>query len=315
MTTELGITTSGLGKRFGDFWALRDLDLAVPKGSVLGLLGHNGAGKTTAVRILTTLSEPTTGTATVAGHDVATDAAAVRTKIGVTGQGATVDGLLTARANLVMIGRLSRLSPAQAKVRADELLERVGLSEFADRRVDRLSGGMRRRVDLAASLVADPPVLMLDEPTTGLDPASRQDLWNLLREHVARGMTLLLTTQYLEEADQLADQIVVLDHGRVIASGTPAELKSRVGGERLDVTLADPADADAARVALAPHAESDDARVDGAVLTIALRPGTRLIELVRELDHAQIEAVDLHRREATLDDVFLTLTRKEMVPA
>src|SRR5919108_1214708 len=221
-----GVVAERLGKRFGELWALRDFDLEVAPGTVLGLLGHNGAGKTTAVRILTTLALPTTGSARVDGLDVVADAAAVRSRIGLAGQSATVDGLLSARANLELVGRLYHQPRALARKRADELLERVGLSEHADRLVKTFSGGMRRRLDLAATLVATPPVLFLDEPTTGLDPQSRNDLWQLLRELVAEGATLLLTTQYLDEADRLADDIVVLDHGRVAASGSPAELKA-----------------------------------------------------------------------------------------
>ena len=209
-----GIFAEGLGKRYGDLWALRDVDLDVPQGTVLGLLGHNGAGKTTAVRILTTLLRPTEGRATVAGHDVVADAAIVRTKFGLAGQQATVDGLLTARANLEMVGRLYHLPRAVVRARADELLERLSLADAADRLVRTFSGGMRRRLDLAASLMAAPPVLFLDEPTTGLDPRSRIELWNLLGDLVRDGATLLLTTQYLEEADRLADDIVVLDGGR-----------------------------------------------------------------------------------------------------
>ena len=234
---DAGIFAEGLGKRYGDLWALRDVDLDVPQGTVLGLLGHNGAGKTTAVRILTTLLRPTEGRAAVAGHDVVADAATVRTKFGLAGQQATVDGLLTARANLEMVGRLYHLPRAVVRARADELLERLSLADAADRLVRTFSGGMRRRLDLAASLVAAPPVLFLDEPTTGLDPRSRIELWNLLGELVRDGATLLLTTQYLEEADRLADDIVVLDGGRVAAQGSPAELKARIGGERLEVTV------------------------------------------------------------------------------
>ncbi len=309
-----GISATGLGKRFGDFWALRNVDLDVPEGGVLGLLGHNGAGKTTALRILTTLSKPTEGSARVAGHDVVADPGAVRSNIGVAGQAATVDGLLTAQANLEMLGRLYHLSPKAARARAIELLERVGLADEAGKRVDRFSGGMRRRVDLAASLVSAPSVLILDEPTTGLDPASRQELWELLRELVANGTTLLLTTQYLEEADRLADQIVVLDHGRVAAAGTPASLKAQVGGERLEVTLAGADGIDAATAAIAAHTDGP-AAIDGAVLTVPLHAGTRLIEVVRALDVSDIDVLDVRRREPTLDDVFLTLTRKEPVPA
>jgi ABC-2 type transport system ATP-binding protein len=233
-----GVVAEGLGKRYDELWALQDLDLVVRAGSVLGLLGHNGAGKTTAIRILSTLALPTTGRASVAGFDVVEQPSEVRARLGVAGQDATVDDLLTARANLMMVGRLYHLPRAEARRRADELLERLGLTAAADRLVKTFSGGMRRRLDLAASLVAHPPVIFLDEPTTGLDPASRLELWQLLRELVADGAALLLTTQYLEEADRLADDIVVLDHGRVAAAGSPSELKARVGGERFDVTVA-----------------------------------------------------------------------------
>jgi ABC-2 type transport system ATP-binding protein len=234
-TSSSGVVARGLGKRFGDAWVLRDVDLDVPAGTVLGLLGPNGAGKTTAVKLLTTLLEPSEGTATVAGVDVAADPQAVRERIGLAGQHATVDELLSGRHNLVMIGRLHHLSRAAARARADALLERFSLTDAAERLVRTYSGGMRRRLDLAASLVTEPPVLFLDEPTTGLDPRSRNDLWALLRDLVAGGTTLVLTTQYLEEADQLCDDIVVLDHGRVIARGTPDELKALVGdGASLD---------------------------------------------------------------------------------
>jgi ABC-2 type transport system ATP-binding protein len=304
-----GIRTEGLGKRFGDLWALRDLNLRVPAGSVLGLLGHNGAGKTTALRILTTLAAPSEGRAWVAGHDVVAEPALVRSHIGLAGQYATVDGLLTARANLEMVGRLYHLPRAVARQRADELLARVDLTEAAARLAKDLSGGMRRRLDLAAALIARPPVLFLDEPTTGLDPHSRNELWTLLREHVRGGTTLVLTTQYLEEADRLADDIVVLDHGRVAAQGTPATLKAQLGGERLVVTLVDPAQLDAARASLAGFAGGPP-QIDVAArqLAVPLRPGTRLVEVVRALDSAGIDAHDVHRREVTLDDVFLSIT-------
>jgi ABC-2 type transport system ATP-binding protein len=302
-----GVQATGLGKQFGEKWALRDVDLVVPQGSVLGLLGHNGAGKTTAIRILTTLALPTTGSAQVAGHDVVKEAAHVRSKIGVASQAATVDGLLTARANLELAGRLYHLPKDVVKKRASELLERVSLAGEADDLVKTFSGGMRRRLDLAASLIAQPPVLFLDEPTTGLDPASRNDLWALLRELVADGATLVLTTQYLEEADRLADEIVVLDHGRVAAAGTPTELKSRIGGERIEVTVPEKTWHDPTIEALRPFAESDPVSLDDRVVA-PLRSGTRLIEVVRALDSADIDVTDIHRREATLDDVFLTLT-------
>jgi ABC-2 type transport system ATP-binding protein len=304
-----GVFAEGLGKRFGDLWALRDVDLSVPAGSILGLLGHNGAGKTTAIRILTTLAQPTTGSARVAGLDVVADAARVRTQIGLAGQSATVDGLLTARANLEMVGRLYHLPRAVARRRADELLERLDIADAADRLVRTFSGGMRRRLDLAASLVASPPVIFLDEPTTGLDPRGRNDLWEFLRELVRDGATLVLTTQYLEEADRLADEIVVLDHGRVVAAGSPAQLKAKVGGARIAVTVATHEELGAAASAVARFADAapiDDA--DTLRVTIPVRPGTRLIEVVRALDTAGVDAVDVQRRDATLDDVFLTLT-------
>jgi ABC-2 type transport system ATP-binding protein len=308
-TNDAGVLAEGLGRRFDDFWALGDLDLAVPQGSVLGLLGHNGAGKTTAVRILTTLLRPTEGRAFVAGHDVVAEATAVRPKIGLAGQAATVDGLLTARANLQMVGRLYHLPRAVARARADELLERLGLTDAADRLVRTFSGGMRRRLDLAASLVASPPVLFLDEPTTGLDPRSRVELWALLEELVRDGATVLLTTQYLEEADRLADDIVVLDSGRIAAQGSPAELKARIGGERLEVTLGDSDDLTAAAIALGPFA-TDEPAIDAEAVRVVVpvRAGVPLVEVVRALDAANVDTTDLHRREASLDDVFLTLT-------
>ena len=303
------MTAEGLGKRFGDLWALRDLDLEVAPGTVLGLLGHNGAGKTTAIRILTTLSQPTTGTATVAGVDVVSQAAAVRRRIGVASQQATVDGLMNARLNLEMVGRLHHLSKAEARQRAGELLERLDLTDAADRLVKTFSGGMRRRLDLAACLVAAPQVLFLDEPTTGLDPRSRNDLWEMLRDLVREGTTVLLTTQYLEEADRLADDIVVLDHGVAVAHGTPEELKAQIGNDRIDVTVSRPDEVVKAIEALAPFASGRPTH-DGEELTVTapLNEGTRLIDVVRALDEAGIDAIDINRRQATLDDVFLTLT-------
>jgi ABC-2 type transport system ATP-binding protein len=298
-----------LRKRYSDVVAVDGLSLTVERGECFGLLGPNGAGKTTAVRILTTLLRPTEGRAVVAGHDVVAEAAAVRPKIGLAGQAATVDGLLTARANLQMVGRLYHLPRAVARARADELLERLGLTEAADRLVRTYSGGMRRRLDLAASLVASPPVLFLDEPTTGLDPRSRVELWGLLEELVRDGATLLLTTQYLEEADRLADDIVVLDNGRIAAQGSPAELKARIGGERLEVTIGDSDDLTAAAIALGPFA-SDEPAIDaeGGRVVVPVRAGVPLVEVVRALDAANVDTTDLHRREASLDDVFLTLT-------
>jgi ABC-2 type transport system ATP-binding protein len=309
-SSEAAIVSEGLAKRYGEQWALRDFDLEVPAGSVLGLLGHNGAGKTTAIRILTTLAMPTQGRARVAGFDVVEQAAEVRRRIGLTSQSATVDGLMSARANLEMIGRLYHLPRATARQRAVELLERLNLADTGNRIVKDFSGGMRRRLDLAASLVATPPVLFLDEPTTGLDPESRNDLWELLRELIAEGTTLLLTTQYLEEADRLSDRIVLLDKGRIAATGTPAELKAGYGGERIAVSLQLPEQLEPAKRALEPFAEAAP-RIDTEELTVTapVALDTRLVEVVRALDDAGVEAKDVHRREATLDDVFLSITR------
>jgi ABC-2 type transport system ATP-binding protein len=305
---ELAVEATGLGKRFGDRWVLEGLDLAVPAGSVLGLLGPNGAGKTTTVRMLTTLLRPDAGSARVAGFDVVGDADEVRRRIGLAGQSATVDGLLSGRQNLRLIGRLYRLGRAEAHRRADELLERFGLVEAADRMVKTYSGGMRRRLDLAASLVAEPPVLFLDEPTTGLDPRSRNDLWDLLRSLVAGGTTLVLTTQYLDEAEALCDRIAVIDHGRVIAEGTSAALKAEIGGHRLVVTL-DGDDPAGAVAALSPLA-AGEAVVDGREVSVPLANVT-VLQAARALDAARVEAIDLTLREPTLDDVFLALTDQE----
>jgi len=308
--TSDGVVAERLGKRFGELWAVRDVSFAVPAGRVLGLLGHNGAGKTTALRILTTLAVPTEGRAEVAGFDVVGDAARVRASIGVAGQAATVDGLLTARANLEMVGRLYQMSRTEARRRAGELLERVGLADTDGKLVKALSGGMRRRLDLAAALVAAPPVVFLDEPTTGLDPRSRNELWDLLRSHVAGGATLVLTTQYLDEADRLADDIVVLDHGRIAAHGTPAALKQQFGSERVAVAVRHAAELDVTAAALGelaagpPLIELATRRVSAPI-----RSGVPLIAIVRALDAAGIDVVDIQRHEVTLDDVFLTITK------
>ena len=304
-----GVTATGLGKRFGDLWALRHLHLRVEPGTVLGLLGHNGAGKTTAIRILTTLSQPTEGTASVAGLDVVGQAAAVRSRIGVAAQQATVDGLMSARLNLEIIGRLHGMSKANARHKGDDLLERLDLTDFASALVKTYSGGMRRRLDLAASLMGNPEVLFLDEPTTGLDPRSRGDLWQMLTDLVRDGTTIILTTQYLEEADRMADDIVVLDHGQTVAHGTPAEHKAQIGDDRFDVKLTSADQLGPAVGALTPLADSPPT-IDPEllVITVPVKSATRAIDVVRALDDADIEALDVTRREATLDDVFLTLT-------
>ena len=306
----VAVEVAGLEKHYGDVHAVDGISFSVAEGEVFGLLGHNGAGKTTALRILTTLAAPTEGRAWVAGYDVVADAPKVRERIGVASQAATVDGLLGARANLEMVGRLHHLPGATARRRADELLERVGLAQVAGKLAKDLSGGMRRRLDLAAALVTSPPVLFLDEPTTGLDPLSRNQLWELLGDHVRGGTTLVLTTQYLEEADRLASDIVVLDRGRIAAHGKPSQLKERMGGERFVVTLVDAAQLEPARACLASFSHGD-VTIDATTrqLVAALRPGTRLVEVVRALDADGIDAHEVHRREVTLDDVFLSITR------
>jgi ABC-2 type transport system ATP-binding protein len=307
--TPGGVTATGLGKRFGDLWALRNLDLHVAPGTVLGLLGHNGAGKTTAIRILTTLSQPSEGTATVAGLDVVRESKAVRGRIGVASQQSTVDGLMTARLNLQTIGRLRGMSKQAARERGDELLQQLDLTDFATALVKTYSGGMRRRLDVAASLMGSPEVLFLDEPTTGLDPRSRGDLWQMLADLVRGGTTIILTTQYLEEADRMADDIVVLDHGETVAHGTPEDLKARIGDDRIDVKVAASSELVAAASALSAFADSEPT-FDAEALTVTapLKAGIRVIDIVRTLDEAGIDAVDITRREATLDEVFLALT-------
>ncbi|MFG1611041.1 ATP-binding cassette domain-containing protein [Actinoplanes sp. NPDC049265] len=308
------VIAEGLHKSFGGTQALRGLDLAVPEGSVCGVLGPNGAGKTTAVRIFATLSDPDSGRARVAGYDVVRDAGDVRERIGLAGQYAAVDEKLTGRSNLRMFGRLYHLPRREAHRRADELLDRFDLTDAADRPVSGYSGGMRRRLDLIASLILRPQVLFLDEPTTGLDPRSRNEIWDTIRELVADGTTVLLTTQYLDEADHLADDIVVIDHGKVIATGTPDELKATIGN-RLDVTTEDPAALPVAATILSNLAGAEATTSEGDRLSVALPPtGLRLADIVRELDQAGIAAADVSVRRPTLDEVFLRLTdRKEAV--
>jgi ABC-2 type transport system ATP-binding protein len=304
------IEASGLVKHYGKVIALDGLDLTVPQGTVLGLLGPNGAGKTTVVSILTTLLEPDEGTATVAGADVRRQPGEVRKHIGLSGQNAAVDEHLTGFENLDMIGRLYRLGRQRSRARARELLERFDLADAGDRPVKTYSGGMRRRLDLAGALVAEPPVLFLDEPTTGLDIRSRTELWNVIRELVNRGATLLLTTQYLEEADQLADDILVIDHGKAIAHGTSDQLKLDVGGERIEVTVNTPEVLPAAMQVLSRFTEGE-VRADGngRHLTAPISGGAPvLIQALRAFDDAGVTLSDVGLRRPTLDDVFLTLT-------
>jgi ABC-2 type transport system ATP-binding protein len=302
------IEARGLRKRFGSTVALDGVDLEVPAGTILGVLGPNGAGKTTAVRILTTLALPDGGTARVAGHDVVSEAAAVRHNIGVTAQDATLDDILTGRQNLVMIGRLSGLRRAEARSRATELLDQFDLTDAADRVLKGYSGGMRRRLDLAAGLVTRPPVLFLDEPTTGLDPTSRMRMWGVIRALVTDGVTLLLTTQYLDEADELADRIVVIDHGLAIAGGTAAELKAQTGGARLEITLSEAHPA--AAIALDPFvAGAVQVSHEGRRLRAPVHSASGLAStVVRALDEAGVTVDDVEVRQPSLDDVFFALT-------
>jgi ABC-2 type transport system ATP-binding protein len=304
------IRATGLVKRYKKVEALTGLDLAVPEGTVLALLGPNGAGKTTAVRVLATLLKPDGGSAEVAGIDVVGDPEGVRSRIGLSGQYAAVDEYLTGYENLEMVGRLYGLGRTRSRARARELLERFDLAEAGDRPSKTYSGGMRRRLDLAGALVAEPPVLILDEPTTGLDVRSRQQMWDVIRELVSSGATLLLTTQYLEEADRLANDIVVIDHGRAIARGTADELKAQTGGERIEVVLADSSRRDAAARVLAEVALGE-VQVDdnGRALTAAVAGGAAsLMRALQDFEREHVELLEVGLRRPTLDDVFLSLT-------
>jgi daunorubicin resistance ABC transporter ATP-binding subunit len=304
-----------LHKSFGDVVALDGLNLAGPEGDVLALLGPNGAGKTTLVRALTTLLVPDSGTATVLGHDVVADPFAVRREIGVAGQFAAIDEILTGRENLEMVGQLYHLGRQEAARRASEVLERFGLADAADRRASTYSGGMRRRLDLAATLVGRPRVVFLDEPTTGLDPRSRAELWEMVSELRSDGTTILLTTQYLEEADRLAQLIAVIDSGRIVAEGSPLELKERVGSDRVIVRVADPGRTREARAALTkladdgvPEAVGDD------TLSLSMTSPEMAADTVRALDRIGVAIAGLEVHSPTLDDVFLTLTGKPAAP-
>ncbi len=310
MSKKAAILAEGLHKYYGKTHALTGLDLVAEEGSVLGVLGPNGAGKTTAVRILTTLLKPDGGHAEVAGLDVVKHANAIRARIGLTGQYAAIDENLTGYENLKMFGQLYHLSGEVAKRRANELLARFDLVDAARRTVKTYSGGMRRRLDLAASLIMSPPILFLDEPTTGLDPRGRIAMWDVISSLVADGTTVLLTTQYLEEADQLAHQIVVVDQGHVIAKGTADELKTQVGGERLELTVAPGGDLNAALQVVRPYSSGEiQIQAEHRHLAVPVTRGAQqLVAVVRDLDAAQIPLDDLALRRPTLDDVFLSLT-------
>lgn len=304
----IAIEAGHLVKKFGEFTAVNDISFSVAQGSVLGLLGPNGAGKTTTLRMMTTLSRPTSGTARVAGFDVLEDPASVRGSMGVTGQSASIDELLTGRQNLQLIGELYGIAPAKVRVLAAELLERFSLSDAADKVAKQYSGGMRRRLDLASSLIGDPPVLFLDEPTTGLDPRSRNELWEVLHGLVRDGTTLLLTTQYLEEADQLGDNIIVIDHGEVIAEGTPRQLKDRSGAASLLVTVSLPEQLPEAEAILRRFASEVHVDVESRQLKATSDGVETVLRAAAAFDQAQLSLDDIGLQRPSLDDVFLGLT-------
>ena len=308
--TDMAIQVEGLGKVYGDVVALDGLDLEVPAGTVFGLLGPNGAGKTTLVRILATLLRPTSGRARVMGHDVLTEPLSVRRRIGLAGQSAAIDAELTGRENLEMVGRLYRLPAGEARKRADEVLERFDLTDAADRRVATYSGGMHRRLDLGASLTGRPPVLCSTSPPTGLDPRSRAELWSIVDELRRAGTTVLLTTQYLDEADRLAQRIAVVDHGRVAAQGTAVELKAAIGTVVLSVRMSDPALSGDASAVLADLSAGDAPSVDAAdgEIRLAVADPSASAEAVRRLDARHMPIASVELQQPSLDDVFLTLT-------
>lgn len=309
-TRNYAITVKGLQKAYGKNEVLKDVNFNVKQGTMLALLGPNGAGKTTTVRILSTLLNKDAGDITIAGHDLQTAADKVRSVIGLTGQSAAVDELLTGRENLVMMGRLYRLTKKSAKERADELLNEFDLDQAADRPAKTYSGGMRRRLDLAVSLIATPPIIFLDEPTTGLDPRSRLAMWDIIQKLMANGTTILLTTQYLEEADQLADQIIVIDGGKVIAEGTAAQLKSKVGKDRLELTFKDAASLKIAKKTLGKAViDSNDAEHSASLVINDVNKDVKDVLDRLAKDKAKIASMEVHK--PTLDDVFLSLTGKQ----